>query len=275
MPNEEMTAVCAEWEAERRRHPFAVEGLDGAVIASCWEESASTYDGDGYATIRTEILSDLLRQGILGRDRTMIDIGCGPGLYERLFHPHLKSIHCIDGSRNMIQRLEDECTRSRIKNISFDVCRWEDLDTDERYDVVFSSLCPPLNNPGSILRMERYSRDVCVYISSASPASPVSKEVWRRLGKDYSFGGYNTDYPCRFLLSIGRRPTLKFYKEVCESEMPVAEAVRIQERDLCRYFEMTPGIGETIRSAVVSQSDNGIVREKRTMILGMLIWTVD
>ncbi|MDR3074973.1 MAG: class I SAM-dependent methyltransferase [Candidatus Methanoplasma sp.] len=270
--DEETTKICSEWEAERNKHPFIVGRLSDSAIAKCWDDSAGTYSGDEYAGIRNDIVSDLLESGILRKDRTMMDIGCGPGLYEMLLHPYLKSIFCTDGSERMIGRLKAECGIRGIGNVSSETCMWETFDTDERFDIVFSSLCPPLNNPESLLRMERYSSGTCIYISSANPVSGIPNEIWKRLGMDCSFDGYNTEYPRRFLLSVGREPSLKFYRQEHVYEMTVPEAVAAQERYIGKYTEMTRDVADTIRSVVLSRSTDGMVREKKTMTLGLLIW---
>ncbi|MDR1404844.1 MAG: methyltransferase domain-containing protein [Candidatus Methanoplasma sp.] len=268
----ETTAICSEWEAERNKHPFVAERLDDSAVAKCWDDSAETYSGSEYAGIREEIALDLLESGILGTDRTMMDIGCGTGLYEILLHSRLKSIFCIDGSEKMIGRLRTECINRDIRNVSSEPCMWEKFDTADKYDIVFSSLCPPLNNPESLLRMESYSSGLCIYVSSANPVPGVSAEIWKRLKKDYSFAGYNTEFPYRYLLSIGRKPTLKFYSEEYRYGMTVPEAVSAQERYIGKYREITPQVREIIESAVGSESEGGMIRGKRTITLGMLVW---
>ena len=272
--NSRTDIICSEWEAERNKHPFIVEKLSPAALAEYWDGSAEKYSGTEYKDIRERIANDLLETGILKKDRRMLDIGCGPGLYEVLFSPHLKEVTGIDGSKKMIERLKEECSAQSCNNVRGIVEQWETFDTDERYDIVFSSLCPPLNNPESLLKMESYSSDLCIYVSSANTSPSIQTKIWKDLGKEYSFGGYNTEYPNRYLLSIGRKPVLKFYKEEHVHEMPESEAVALYERNTERYQKTTPDVHDIIASAVRSCSSDGIFREKRTMTLGMLVWKV-
>ena len=152
--------LCSEWESERKKHPFYVENLSEEQIQSCWDESSANYSGNEYSNIRMEIVDILLKEDIIGPDSTIIDIGCGPGLYDVLFAPHVKSVMCVDGSPGMIRRLKMESEMLGITNIDSQIAFWEDFDSEEKYDVVFTSLCPALNNPQSILRMESY----CIWI---------------------------------------------------------------------------------------------------------------
>jgi hypothetical protein len=100
-------------------------------------------------------------------------------------------------------------------------------------------------------------------------------KIWGALGKEYSFGGYNTNYPYEYLLSIGREPVLKFYTEEHTSEMTEAEAVAMYERNVGKYQDITPDVHDVIVSAVEEICTDGIVREKKTMNIGMLVWKVN
>lgn len=264
--------ICTEWRNERNKHPFYAEELSGEAIEKCWNESAVYYSGDEHAALRSEIYRDLLETNVLDKNRTMLDIGCGPGLYEKIFSPHLKHIFCIDGSEGMLDRLNQECIQNNIGNVSCEVCMWEEFDTSEKYDLVFTSLCPPTNNPESLLRMERYSSDLCIYISSANPTPNLSTEIWSRLGKGYSFKGYDTNYPYLYLSSVGRQPCLKFYTQVYDYEMDASEMIELQERSIGRYLEITPDVSNVIRSVVGSYSRDGIFRESKIIRLGLLAW---
>ncbi len=269
-----MDALCEEWGAERNRHPFYVEGFTEDRIQNCWEESSSNYTGVEYSDIREEIIHDMRASGILTEVSDIIDLGCGPGLYDFPFAEMVRRVHCVDGSPGMIARIDDECKKACIGNISTEVALWEDFDTDERFDVVFVSLCPALNNPESIMRMERYSKRYCAYVSSANPGPAMSLEVWRRLGKHCSFRGYDTHYPYEYLRMMGRDPELKFYRSVTTYKRTLDDAIEMQRRYLGKYREITQELDDIIIDVVSSHSVDGHVTESKMMTLGLLTWEV-
>ncbi len=271
---ESIDDLCEEWDTEREKHPFHVEGLSEEAIQNCWDESAPDYTGVEYADIRGSIIDEMISRGILAPGSELLDLGCGPGLYDFPFAEIAKRVTCVDGSRGMIERIESKCHEDGIDNIETRVALWEDFDTDERYDIVFSSLCPALNDPTSILRMERYSKGYCVYISSANPGPGISLEIWKRLGKDCSFWGYDTHYPYEYLRMLGREPSLKFYHNEIVHERPVEDAIAMQRRYLGRYREMTPELEGIITDVVRSHEVDGIVKETKRLTLGLLIWKI-
>lgn len=56
---------------------------------------------------------------------------------------------------------------------------------DEGFDLVFSSLCPALNNPDSILRMAPYSKRNCAYISSVLHEDKMEIDAWKGSNRTY------------------------------------------------------------------------------------------
>lgn len=274
LPEEVSIHNLIEWEIERNKHPFVVEGLTEEQICKCWDDSALSYSGDEYAGIRSEIEKNLLEQNILNANHSLLDIGCGPGLYDLPFSCHLKSLMCLDSSRAMIKQLKESCINRNIINIQFQITRWEEFDTDQKYDVVFSSLCPALNNPESIMRMEKYSREYCIYISSANHGPSMALEIWKRLGKDCSFRGYDTKYPYTHLKSLGRDASLRYYKNEIEYKQDVSTAIEMQEKFISKYRKLTPEIQKIIKSVVNEHESDGIVTENKTITLGMVIWRV-
>ena len=270
----DVTDLCSSWKKERDKHPFFVENLSEERIHKCWDESSVNYSGSEYADIKGRILEQLHSDGIIDQSSEVLDIGCGPGLYDIPMSRMVKSITCVDGSEGMISRLNDSFRSEGIGNIVTQVAYWEEFDTDERYDVVFSSLCPALNNPESIIRMEKYSRGHCVYISSANPGPGLSLEVWRRLGKNCSFWGYDTHYPYEFLRMMGRDPSVRFYRNTILYERPVDEAIAMQERYIGKYREVDDRVRSLIRDVVLENEYGGVVRETKTLTLGLLTWEV-
>ena len=266
--------LLADWEHDRLRHPFFVEGLDEKRINENWERSSKNYKGIEYASIRDEIAKDLISDGILGPESEVLDIGCGPGLYDILFSPSVRSVHCTDASPGLIERLKADCARLRISNVSGEAVSWEDMKPSEPYDVVFSSLCPALNDPASILRMECFSGGWCVYVSSADPVPWMPLEVWSRLGLDCSFCGYDTHYPYEFLRMRGRSPKMKFYSSRTETVQTREEALGSLLRYMANYRTVTPELERIAGDVVDSHVSGGKVKQCRRLTLGMLVWHI-
>lgn len=264
--------ICKNWKHDRERHPFFGENFSKEMIFSCWDRSAEGYTGENYSQIRSMVISDLIEMKVLDQGSVVLDIGCGPGLFALPFADHVKKVYCVDSSIPMIDRLVSKINNSKIDNMEVRHSTWEDLEVIPDVDVIFSSLCPPFNNPEDIMRMEDFASSYCVYISSANEDKGMNLEIWRRIGKDYSFNGYNTRYPCEFLISQGRVPELRFYSETLRTETTVDKAISSELSKIAQYRDISSEIEDIVTDVVMMHQSNGMMISEQEMRLGMLIW---
>ena len=258
------------WRIESRKHPFFGENISKERYKKVWDDAAENYDAAGVGPLR-ERITDRLIETIITKDRSVIDIGCGPGTYSTSFAAHSRSVTCLDGSAPMLKRIE----ASRIENIRCVLADWEDYETDERFDIVFSSLCPALNNPEGILKMESLSNGYCVYVSSMNDdTGSIDRQIWKSLGKDYTYNGYNTNYPYRFLLEKGRTPTLEVFEDIQPFTKPFDEVMQREIRSFSEYMDVDDRVRGLIETAVRDHSVGDDVQFEGRKRLGLLIWSV-
>lgn len=269
---EELNTHLEEWERERRKHPFMAFDLDENDIEGCWEEASANYNGENYAMMIEDIIGSMVKNGILREGDTVLDIGCGTGLFSIPIAGIATRVVCMDGSEGMLGRLEEQCREQGVSNVETIGSSWEDFDTDERFDLVFSSLCPALNDPVSILRMASYSKRGCAYISSAFHEGGMEIDAWRRLGRDISFRGLDTRLPCRFLELSGMEPELEFFSSASEHDCSIDEAESMLESKMGKYVPITDDVREAISEAVNGRATDGRIIERRKLTLGLMTW---
>lgn len=262
--------VCREWQDARRRHPAVSEGFD-INSAEFWEGCAAGYSSEKYDVIKEQIIDHLLNAEILNEERTLLDVGSGPGTFAVPMSRHLKEITCMDISPGMISRIDDICKKESIRNIDTLQSDWLRCEHAGRYDIVFSALCPAMNDPSSILKMEEHAERYCVYVSSINDEKTMHLEICDRIGKDFSFEGYNTEYPFRFLKEMGRRPELKVFSERFESKMSAEEMIESEVEALSRYSGI-PGLRNTVEEVILSHAEDGIVHTVGEIRMGLLTW---
>ena len=267
-------SICKEWNEKRMRHPFFAENLSESTVSKCWEASSRNYSMPNYMRIRDNIVSEIKDSGIFENGRTMLDIGCGPGTYAILFSPYLQSIECLDASHGMLSRLLEECDKNNLDNITTTFADWNAYVPSKERDIAFTSLCPPTNTPESILKMEACARQKCIYVSSASKDSKISKELWKKLGKDYSFEGYNTNYPFQFLKEIGRSPELKMFTDkVVIIDRPLEDVIEDEIRRLTSYMDITDDVRNIVRNVYTDHSQDSRIFVESEVRAGLLIWS--
>ncbi len=264
--------VIEKWEYDRNKHPFVGEGFSDERIFKCWDDCADTYTGNEYSDIRDEIITDLLAAEILSEEFVVLDIGCGPGLFAIPFSRYCRKTYCVDSSIPMLESLGSKASDIDQDKLKVIHSTWEDMEPIPGVNVAFTSLCPALNNPESLLRMEDFASDYCIYVSSYSNDNSIGIEIWNRLGKDYSFKGYNTDYPFEFLCTEGRDPFLKTYVKASKVDIPLERMRDSEVRRMSQYRDMTPELKNLIESVVMEHQNDGNITVDNEIKLGLLIW---
>ena len=255
-----------EWMTERRRHPMFNEP-NGPSFDSFWERGASAYSARSYDRILNDIVSYMVGEGYVDPGRTVIDIGSGPGTFAAPLSRHCASVLCTDVSPGMLARI-DGMGLPNVTTLQSDCMSLPEIVRD----VSFSSLCPPMNCPEGLRVMERTASELCVYVSSADSCPGLETEIWKALGKDYSYRGYDTRYPARYLESQGRSPKLRFFSQTNETSEP--ESV-VADRFVCKvssYRDLTQEEEDIIRGVVAGRSEDGTVRITAEVRMGMLVW---
>ena len=257
------------WERDRFRHPLLGEHVPEADIERLWDDSAAHYDCARYASIVSNVIAKLHSEGLLSG--TVLDIGCGPGTFAIPFSRRANKIIALDSSRPMLERLKETCASEGITNINPVEADCKSIPEDIRCDLAFSSLCPPMNNPQSILSMEKHGK-VCAYLSSANTGTSIEIEIWSELGEDYSYMGYHTEYPRHFLQSQRRKPELIFYSQEYRIDEDETAVTSRHLASMARFRPITDEIRNAVMSVVSRHSENGRVRINGKTIMGLLIW---
>ena len=233
---------------------------------------SKTYSDKGYNIIADDIVKILRTEDILRKDRTVMDIGCGPGTYAFRISPLVKEVTCIDSSWPMLGRVKSESADRHADNISVTLCDCKGIPDDLICDVAFSSLCPPMNDPKMILSMERHAREWCVYVSSAKTGPGIETEIWKELGCDYSYGGYMTSYPDSFLKSVGRKTSLVFLEQRNTETIPLEDCISTFRRKISRFRPITEREEQAIRTVVSRHADGDTVILDSNSRMGLLYW---
>lgn len=237
-----------------------------------WDKTSKNYTDAGYSVIKGEILSDLVSEGVLGKNSSLIDIGCGPGFFSVLLSGHVGRVYAMDSSEGMLKCLSETVSEKGIANITPLRADWDTFSPERTYNTVFTSLCPPTNNPESILKMNSLSDGNCVYVSSMGNDDSPHVKIWHRLGCDYSFKGYNTQYPFEYLKSLGADVRLKTYSQHVDKTMSYEEAFEAEIRRITGYRERTEEIEEAVAYVLDGMKEGDEIRYSADMKLGMLVW---
>jgi SAM-dependent methyltransferase len=260
-------SVVREWREAFAKHPMFGEGMSRGAADRMWESCSATYSDARYSEIRDGIIDAVLSEGYLGEVDTLLDLGCGPGTFAVPFSGHCRSVVCVDSSDGMLSRIRER----GIPNISTVRADCTGLSSDYEADVVFCSLCPPMNSPEGIDRMGILGKRR-IYVSSANSETGIEGEIWHALGKEYSYEGYDTDYPYRYLRSMGARAEIRYFTQKNTVSDTVEGMVKRFRSTIAQYRPVGDAEERAIKEVVLDHSEDGTVTQTVSLRMGMLVW---
>lgn len=197
-----------EWQASGLSLPEAALTADRQRLRAHWNLMAA---GPPPALGEvTEVVDRLQGTGSLRPADRVLDIGCGAGAHALRMAEVAGEVTCLDFSSGMIERLRSECLCRGVSNIRPMLASWEEFVPAEGYDLVFSSFCPAVLDPGSVLRLESMSERHCCLVSHLGGEGDLFTRLLSRLsGRALSLAALDITFPFNMLHEMGRRPELK------------------------------------------------------------------
>ncbi|MEW6192408.1 MAG: class I SAM-dependent methyltransferase [Bacillota bacterium] len=220
--------------------------------------------------------------GALRAEDSVLDIGCGPGVYALLFASRVREVVALDSAPKMCSVLREELSARGIRNVTVVNRAWEEVDLGaegwkERFDLVFASLTPAIKDPETLTKMVAASRRYCCLVDFARGyRNPVLAELWPAvLGEPYPGGWFEISYPWNYLYASGYLPEIRFIADFWEEKMLLEEAVARYCRSLGRFMAVTPALEEKVRCHLLARSTGGVFCFRHRGYLAVLFWRVN
>ena len=185
---------------------------------------------DGIETLRGQKMNDrvsetakyLRTRGLLGEGDSVIDIGCGPGLFVREFAKTVKHSVGLDFSERFVTFGNSEAAEKGIANAEF-ICRnFITMDAESEgltksFDLVFSSITPAVTGPGCIEKLMSLSRNWCYNASFVYATDTLAERVCHDVYNEELLSRWNGRgfYTLINLLwQLGYYPETSYYDDV-------------------------------------------------------------
>lgn len=123
---------------------------------SKWDEKAKTYTRytEGNDRFEAKILQALKQQNIEIKNKTILDIGCGTGVYTLRIAQLASHVDAIDSSAEMLKVLEQDAQTHHIKNITTFHQSWDTFTLPkELYDLAICTMSPAIDNSKNFAKM--------------------------------------------------------------------------------------------------------------------------
>lgn len=243
------------WDLGTEQKRFASLWEDRAPIrmthtAELWNERADEWakerEENGARRERSDKrvagTAEFLRaRGLLTKEQSVIDIGCGPGQFVREFARTARHVTGVDISERMLEYGRQFAVEAGVSNVSFYPCDFRRMNIDElgwrkRFDLAFLSITPALRSVEDLDRVEAISRAYCFSGTFVRAYDAVARAALEAslpgIPHDSTWNGRVFYSLFNLLWLRGRYPEAAYYKEKSVDTVPAdhATALRIAER---------------------------------------------
>ncbi len=173
-----------------------------------WDKKAEAFAG---RTRDSAYVGLFLKHLDLGKDVSVLDVGCGPGTLALPIAEQVKQVTAIDYSKGMLELLNERAEKQGVNNIKTVHCSWED-DWSEfgigPHNLVIASRS--MNIPdlaGALQKLDHYATDT-IHVAERISPSPFDPEAFAALGREFN-SGPDYIYTVNMLYQLGIHPRIE------------------------------------------------------------------
>lgn len=121
-----------------------------------YEAGADTYEGRMLLLARDN--------GVDFRGKTVLDVGCGSGMYTIRLAQEAASVTAVDISDEMLRILMQDAAAQGLANIRPVLSDWEHFALEERFQIVFASMTPALSDDAAREKLQHYALEQVAFM---------------------------------------------------------------------------------------------------------------
>ncbi|OPA81956.1 hypothetical protein BFG04_08305 [Campylobacter pinnipediorum subsp. pinnipediorum] len=155
-----------------------------------WDKKSSKYPRfkPELEIFNEAIFLNLQDFGIDFKDKDVLDIGCGTGIWTLYLAKICNHIIGIDSSLNMLEILKEDANTHNIKNIDTLCSSWVDFKPNKHYDIAISTMSPAIRENDDFQKFSDIA-DTKIYLNFSRPRkSTLLEPFFERFGvKPFAF----------------------------------------------------------------------------------------
>lgn len=273
--------------------------LDVNIFADAWKkrEQANLTETQKFWDLRAEefnqltleneqsknnddVIEFLLSKDALQSDFEVLDIGCGAGKYSIAFAGMVRSVTGIDISPKMIAFSKENMEAKGLKNGQFHTIPWQSLDIKEwgwekKFDLVFASMSPAVNDAETLLKMNTVSRKHCFMSGFVYREDKIKNYLINKLGWEIKkYPPSNIYYAFNILWQKGIYSDIAYQDREWTKNWPLEQAVEIYSYQLRSFSSDQLQLQEKIKRYLEEISNEGMVEENMKAKTAWLYWQV-
>ena len=242
-----------------------------AFLADGREEANAAIDPHAAA-----VADGLVSRGYLGAGSTVLDIGSGTGAFAHTFASRGARVTALEMDASSLAVCRAQAQQLGLNGMQFVQQMWETFSQNERYDFVFSSMCPAICNYAELQRMESLSKYACGIIAVTRGSYDLHRKRLMTLLDVHPVGGMTTEalwyYEALYL--AGKQPEVTSFSRKFAYALPLEETIARNER----YFSIFGVSPEESRPKLAayfaSVEENGMVADETLLNTQLITWRV-
>lgn len=153
--------------------------------AEIWDEKSEFYprykENQNFENLILQKSKDF---DVLYENSTILDVGCGTGIYTINLAKIAKKIFAIDFSKNMIEILNEDAKKFGVYDkIQTQISSFDDFKTDQKFDIVFSTMSPAIEGENLYQKAFNLAKNSFVYLGWAGKReNKIEEEIFEICG---------------------------------------------------------------------------------------------
>ena len=222
------------------------------------------------------ITGTLFDQKLVWDGATALDIGSGTGGFTHAFAARGLRVTALEMDPASLLVCRAQAEQLGLPPIQYENGMWETYLPTQKFDFVFTSMCPAICNDEELSRMESYANHACGIIAVTRGSYDLHRKRLMELLNVRPTGGMTSEalwyYEALYL--SGKQPDVRAYSRTFEYELPLKDVIQRNER----YFEIF-GIAANDARQVLTEyftpiTKNGMVRDTTQLNTALITWRV-
>jgi len=250
-------------------------------INAFWEHMALYYPlpfEDKTFADTCRVISLVKSKGVEICEASVLDVGCGTGIYTLPLAREAAMVIGLDDSETMISRMKEAMASEDIRNVKPVKASWKNIDIsaqgfEKAFDIVWVSMSPAIQTMQDFERMEKCARKWCVYIGwGRKRKNALMEEIFGLHGIQYG-PPPGAAAAHDILTHLGKNPSLDYFETswgwTGRAEDALEEAVY--------FIEMQGGKAQRglIQKTLDRHKQNGLVSHITDVEEALMVWHAD